>query len=622
MKTETAIHTVVRKRILGICLILALLLCVSFSGCSSIPSVVFDSSMDVSTDESGTRTITVSFPRSTIRSIFGSKNVSLQSFLDTQVPDELTWNCVEASSRYDLTFTLSFSSLEKYQELAESLSGDADSVSLTRPEVGVSTGFTLTQQNDTVALFHWLAEAFASRSRMSESTIFSLFTDGKNTFTYAGRDMEQTGTGLYVYVENLLDAEEIDLYTDYQVGGNWKRTVRIVFPKELQDNAPNVKNYLSALLPEGVSEEWEDDTTWVITFPEGTPAQIGALMQAIFQSKDTKILSEQVSCENVLHMYHDFTEPLHVSFFAPEAGETDVHYYVSGLPGTVTVADSDGNYAAPPAAASDSDYAAIARGYLCLFSGTLSDQTLTYRAEVQYQPPEILSEITYRAPHDISRVITFRMGADIPKIHRTLMADALQERISSSGSLSEELTDHGITIIRFSQSGTEAQLADGFSKLTGGSSTLSFERGNGHILDRRLPIAASVSEDYTAFLPSPEDTILTVSVSLPERQTFDAGTSSLVQIAAGGIMQVSAAGTRPNPLRPWLIALFVLIALIILFLILTGPVRSALIRRRKARRGPQKRTSAGAKSASGRPGQKRGNTGSSSAADRTYRNRR
>ena len=69
--------------------------------------------------------------------------------------------------------------------------------------------------------------------------------------------------------------------------------------------------------------------------------QIGALMQAIFQSKDTKILSEQVSCENVLHMYHDFTEPLHVSFFAPEAGETDVHYYVSGLPGTVTVADSD-----------------------------------------------------------------------------------------------------------------------------------------------------------------------------------------------------------------------------------------------------------------------------------------
>ncbi|MGI6108130.1 MAG: hypothetical protein ACOX8B_09405 [Lachnospiraceae bacterium] len=583
-----------RKIVLFFCLVITVLFCFLFSGCSSIEPVVFNSVMNVETDESGTRTITASFSRSTIEEIFGSKKVSFQSFLDAQVPSEMTWDYIETSSRYDITFTITFSSLEEYQTMADSLRGTSGSVTLTRPQVGVSTGFTLTEQSDTASLFTWLAEAMAGRSQMSESAIFSCFEDGTNEFYYAGRSMEQTGTGLYVYVENLLDAEEIDIYTDYSVDGNCGRTVRIHFPAELEDNAPNVRNYLTSLLPEEVTESWESDTEWVLTFPTGTPEEIGLLTDQIFQSQNAGSFAETVSSADLLLIRHDFSETINISFFAPEAGETLVQYFVSGLPGTVTEADADGNYESPQAVSSDTS--AEEDGYTCLLAETVSEQTITYRAEVQYQPPEILSEISVRGPQDFRRVIAIRLGADIPEVHQKLIFDALSERVSGWGSLTQEVTENGFFILRFTQNGSADELAQSFESVFSGSCSISYARGTGKAFDRKLPVSLEVTEDYSSFLAVPENTILTVSVSLPAHETFDDGSNSLVQIFTGGSGSISSDGTRPNLLRPWLIALLILLGLICAYLILMGPVRAALVSRRKKNRAAAKssRRSSGA----------------------------
>ncbi len=572
------------------------------SGCGKLTPFLLNSSMDIHTDESGTRVITAVFDKDTLEDIFGNKNTSFQSFIAASCPDEMIWDYVETGSSYEMRFEIPFQSLEEYRLAVGTLSGLTDSVSVTRPQVGVKTGFTLSETSDTASLFNWMKTAMVSRSRMSAAKIDSLFTDGENILYYADRLYPQSGGGLYAYVENLLDAEFIDILTDISLDGSWKRTVLIRFPETMLDNAPNVKSYLTEMLPEGITEEWENGTSWVLHFPEGDRKQIGSLMNGVFQSQEERSLSEDVLARNSLTFVHNYKEPLNLAFFAPSAGETLVRYYINELPGAqVSVANSQGQTI--DAISLNHDYA----GYTCLFSEPVSSGTLEFTAVYPCQPLEIHADTEIISEQDIRRTITLLIGNELPEVHRNLMIDTMKRKAEGFGTV-QEFHENGLYSIRYILSGNTAHVNAGFQSFFSGSASLEHTNGSGISFSKTLSGSVSDYLDFAGFLQNPEQTLITATLTLPGSETYPSGGHSISALFTSGVCRLSDAIRTGNPLRFWLIALCSLIGLLILWLLINGPLSPYLLPGsgkpgRVSRKSPSGKSSG--RSAPGRQGQNR-----------------
>lgn len=512
----------------------------------------------------------------------------------------MEWDCVETKNTYELTFTISFSSLDEYQSKVSDLTGVPDCVTVTRPQVGVKTGFTLTENTDIVDLFSWLSDALSDRTGISSGRLDNLLQNGSNAFIYAGREYAQTGTGLYAYVETLLDAEQIDILTDLSLDNTWARTVRIRFPSEMLDNASNVKPYLTSLLPEGVTEAWENSTTWTLTFPASDITTLGQLMASLFQSQENSILTETVTADTAMHFTHYYKEPLNLAFFVPDTGETTVRYFIKN-----TV---DAELSIPNGSGYTSDFPTVGDnydGYLCLYSQKMSSGTLEFAAAYQYQPLEILADTEICSAQDIRQTITLEMGNTPPDCHRRLMFETLQQNAGASGDFEEE-AENGLYRIRYIISGTSKNVLDGFTAVFGSSASLSYEREFSLTLAHNLAASYSSSMDFSSFLASPNQTLITVRLRFPSGDRLADDSRELTALSTNGSCQMAGTTHRTNYLRPVIIALAVFTSLLLLYLFLTGPAASYLqARKRQTRRNISARNTAGRKTSGRKASAKR-----------------
>lgn len=568
------------KRIRSILILTVCMLCSIFmlSGCSKTSPIVFSSILSINTDESGSRTITASADKATIKSILGGKNNSFQSFIDAYCPDSITWDYVETGNSYELTFVISFQSLDEYQEKTGSLTGNPAGVTISRPQIGVKTGFTLTESTDITDLFSWLFSALSERSGQSKAKLENKLINGSNLLIYAGREYPQQGSGLYAYIETLHDAECIDILTEITLDNSWTRSVHIRFPGKMLDNASNVKPYLSSLLPEGITESWTSDTIWSLSFENGDIKKTGVLMDGLFQSQTNEVLAESIYADNSMRFTHRYQEPLNLAFFVPNTGKTLVRYFVK-TPANAVLLISDGNGGLTPASSLSNDYA----GYTCLFSQSMSGGTLDFTASYQYQPLEIVVDTQVHSVQDIRRTTTLEMGTVLPEVHRALMMETLKRDANGHGNITEETTD-GLYRIRYSQSGTTQHINEGFSAVFDGSAGFSYERPKLKPFNATLKASYSELVDFSSFLANVSDTLITYCLSFPDQETLTDGNESLISLTTTGLYQLSGETVRPNKLRPWLFALFAVIGLFVLWIILTGPVRKELIRRQRNKR--------------------------------------
>ncbi len=585
------------KRIRSLLILTICLLCSIFfiTGCSDGPPIKFNSVLSINTDESGCRTITASASKETIKDILGSKNNSFQSFVDAYCPEEVDWEYVETEDTYELTFLIYFQTLDEYQNKVGNLTGNPASVTVSRPQVGVTTGFTLTENTTVTDLFSWLFSALSERSGLSQSKLQNKLLNGTNVLVYAGREYPSKNNGLYAYVETLHDAEYIDILTDLSIDNVWKRTVNIHFPGDMLDNAANVKPYLSSLLPEGVSETWSNDITWSLSFEDGDIKKIGTLMRGLFQSQTNEMLSESIFADNSMQITHHYQEPLNLAFFVPNKGQTTVRYFIR-TPERASLYYSAGNGSLIPAESLSNDYG----GYTCLFSQSMSVGTLDFTVSYQYQPLEILVQTEVRAVQDIRRTTTLEMGTVLPEPHRALMIETLTRDANTYGSIKEETTN-GLYRIYFEQSGTAAHINEGFSAVFNGGSSFSYQRPTLKLFDATLKASFSDRIDFTSFLANPSETLITYSLTFPNEETLTDGTESFVVLTTDGLYQPSGETTRPNKLRPWLFALFTVLGILVLFFILAGPVRKNVLqnqknkRRQVSKKYPQKKNQTAAK---------------------------
>ena len=265
-------------------LLFILIIILVAGGCSTVRPIRLSSVLDIRTDESGERRITMTAEKETLGKLFGRADVSFQSFIEANCPTVFSWSYTESSSAYVIDFVLPFTGLDDYQEKMSLITGLSDATAISRPQIGVKTGFSLAENVDLVELFSWFKVALSQRTGLSDKKLSRYLSSEENLLYYGGRLYPQESGKLACRVENLHDALSIDILTDFSLEGTWKRTVQIEFPPEMLANASNVKSYLTGLLPEGVSEKWKDNTYWRLTFAEGALSEINRQMSGLFQS--------------------------------------------------------------------------------------------------------------------------------------------------------------------------------------------------------------------------------------------------------------------------------------------------------------------------------------------------
>lgn len=262
-------------------------------GCAKCPPITFSSVLDIQANESGTRTMSVTANKKTLQKLFHNNNFSFQSFITANCPKGLEWNYVDTASAYELTFVLSFDSLDEYQEKIDALTGIEQFSSISRPQVGVKTGFTLSEPDDVMAVFTWFTDALKERTGLSDSKLLAYLSQQENELIYNGRSYKSQNNALVCNAETILDAKRIDILTSLSLD-KWNRTIYIIFPDELRDNASNVKSYLDDIVPDGIEAVWNNDTTWQLTFSAESFKELCIKTSQLFQSSSKSLANRSL----------------------------------------------------------------------------------------------------------------------------------------------------------------------------------------------------------------------------------------------------------------------------------------------------------------------------------------
>ncbi len=494
-------------------------------GCTKHPPITFSSILNIQADESGSRTMTVTANKKTLQALFHNSNFSFQSFVSANCPKDLEWNYVETASAYELTFVLSFDSLDEYQEKIASLTGIEDFSTVLRPQVGVKTGFTLSEPDDVMAVFTWFTTALQERTRLNDTDLSVYLSQQTNELIYNGRSYTSENGTLVCDAETILDAKRIDILTSLSLN-EWERTIYIIFPDELKDNASNVKSYLDAIVPEGMAAIWSTDTTWKLTFHADNFTDLCILTSQLFQSSNKSLAKESIIAENSMRIIHSYAEPFQFSFFVPDSGTARARYFYStDTTSTLAVFDEERNEQELPFTRDGYD------GYVCLFDGLVDGGcTYNYNAVFQYQPQQITVSTQVKSIQLLTRTIALSLG-EVPKLHQDLITNTAWQDADGFGIISSKADDENHLTLFFTQTGTPSYLAKGFEAVFGGKETLDYCSQTTALFQPQHTYRFTENLDFSNFLVQPDTTLITLNVQLSDGTAIRADSleSSLTQ---------------------------------------------------------------------------------------------
>ena len=416
---------------------------------------------------------------------------------------------MDTASAYELTFILSFDSLDEYQEKIDALTGIEQFSSISRPQVGVKTGFTLSEPDDVMAVFAWFTDALKERTGLSDSKLLSYLSQQENELIYNGRSYKSQNNALVCNAEKILDAKRIDILTSLSLD-KWNRTIYIIFPDELRDNASNVKSYLDAIVPDGIEAVWNNDTTWQLTFSAESFKELCVQTSQLFQSSSKSLASESIIAENSMKIVHSYAEPFQFSFFVPDSGTARARYFYStDTNAALAVYDNDHTLQKLPLARDGYD------GYVCLFDDLVEGGcTYNYDAIFQYQPQQITVSTQIKSIQLLTRTITLSLG-EVPKLHQKLITDTAKRDTYNFGTITAKTDDENHLTLFFTQTGTPSYLAKGFEAFFGGKESIDYCSHTTALFQPKHTYRFTENMDFSNFLVQPDATLITVMVQLP-----------------------------------------------------------------------------------------------------------
>ncbi len=267
------------KKYLLSALLLIMVLFLSACGCE-VNSVV-----TVNPDESGTRVMELTIPKTEIKT-YGKLSLSeIDSIIADGCPDCMTYAYEEDKKNVKATFTLPFSSYEDYENKLKSFcKGDVEIT-------GYSTKSPFAQEIEysesisTREMLKWLPDVLIEKKVLNERYRASVFGGFSTKLILNGKEYDGGSGRLSVKEDVYCQIDSIDLYTAPAGGNKFSRVIKLNIKRdELEKNEDAIREFLSGVAPEGCFADWEttgydEVQIYTVTITSFTPEEMQDAME-------------------------------------------------------------------------------------------------------------------------------------------------------------------------------------------------------------------------------------------------------------------------------------------------------------------------------------------------------
>lgn len=261
-----------------------------------------DTDLVVKDDYSGTRTMMLEL------SEYAGSNLmvglsELDAAISESCPEELTYGGMETNDDEEtiFTFTLSFSSIDDYNEKVSSLTtgyleeGETAKVTLTEYEYTLKTGFSYQESFSSDDLFLWLKDELEG-DEIALGSFDSIFDLGTITVDYQGEEY-RSWWGSEVSIEEMENDgfSDISMETTLDNEGHWTRV--ITFKAYTYDDSFGIyQSFFNENSPDWAELEYEEGSwlsSWIVTLGPTSADEIQSGTASLFQDENAVFTVEE-----------------------------------------------------------------------------------------------------------------------------------------------------------------------------------------------------------------------------------------------------------------------------------------------------------------------------------------
>ncbi|WP_026652435.1 zinc ribbon domain-containing protein [Butyrivibrio proteoclasticus] len=337
------------------------------TACGSGSSV--DTVLDINSDLSGKRTMTIAINGSTFDSYFNGSIDDLSELIKNTCPEELTWSFDSSTGNNVYTFALEFSNPEDYKAKVEKILGYEVTLSIESPNSVWANGAYVEENFTSQDLLQWLSDAVVAAGYVDSSNASSIFSTGNTSVNFNGISKD-TSSSIYLNEIEYIQLNNITILTDVADIDKFTTEVRIDVPQaSMNAKGDEIKAFMDEATPSGA--ELKEDTSsgtgtiFVITCPETDIPGMEAQLNGVFGEGNVSFENDKIEADSTPFII-GLQQIAHINFsnFVAGDGQSVTYRYDLRIPE---------NYEHDMSWSEDVDH----EGYFTLQSGYASGETVS-----------------------------------------------------------------------------------------------------------------------------------------------------------------------------------------------------------------------------------------------------
>ena len=311
-----------KKKILAACMFLMLFL---LSGCG----VELTSKVNLDENFSGTRTMSCTFSSRDFQRYFNGTQKDLDQTIQEVCPSQLT--CKKSSKDDSLiyTFSLTFSSLDDYQEKVEKILNFAPKVTWQYGDSPFVSGLIYKENFSSTDLMTWLYTALYEKNYVDKDSAEDFMNLKETTISVKGKTYT-TDNKISIDEMKYTQLSSIHIDTKTQDDGSLERRISFYIPQKVLDqNTGKIQAYFQSFNPSWPA--WKNGRILNFSFSAGSLTDLSAKTRGILHSDSSYgTCAVSSSKENPFGFQMDYKESLDFSNFIQENGTVPVTYTFDG----------------------------------------------------------------------------------------------------------------------------------------------------------------------------------------------------------------------------------------------------------------------------------------------------
>lgn len=301
--------------------------------------------LSLNQDFKGSRTVTCFVSYADMIKYFKGNSSNIDTMVESNCPDCLTYEKKETGNGYEFIFTLSFQSLEEYKTSLGSILNFSPEITFYGSDSIFSKGLKISENFTSLDLLRWFEVLLKEEYSISDTQLESLWEIGDTKVEFSGVSYLSEDGKISVSSMEYSDFNGIDIYTKEKDDRTYERLIRFKIPSSTLDkHAQELENFFADRLPENATAYWVPSKTgknYELTIYADSFRTLSEETAAALNCKEHQVtVSSSFDDYQFLQYHQERMEQLDFSYFlCTENGEVPVTYYYK--PNSISTANTE-----------------------------------------------------------------------------------------------------------------------------------------------------------------------------------------------------------------------------------------------------------------------------------------